>query len=76
MTETYPNITWEIESRKVMTGSDWQMGSASMIRAMYLALNAVEQQVVAEGVPIKVALDRQRQWLTACLYSCNMENFK
>jgi hypothetical protein len=68
--------TWEVESRKVMTGSDWQMGAASMIRNMMSALEIMEHQVIAEHIPFTTSLAQRREWLTACLYSCNMENFK
>lgn len=73
--ETYPNITWEVESHKLMTGSEWQLAIASMVRSCYASLELMEQSIKKGNDPLKL-IDGQKKWLTAVLYSCNMENYK
>ena len=75
MSEVFPNITWESESQKVLTGSEWQRGGASMIRSMEAAVELAERDIRAGGDPLK-RMAVIRHWLTICLYSSNMENFK
>jgi len=72
--EKYLNITWEKESCKIFTGSEWQQGSASMIRAMKSGLDLAKININQGNDHIK-CIDNLIKWLTDCLYSCNMENF-
>lgn len=73
-TEIYPNITWEHESHKVLTGSEWQKATASMVRAAYSNLESMEQQIKDGKDPLEV-LEGGKEWLTDCLFSANIENF-
>lgn len=75
MKEVFPNITWAEESKKAMTGTDWQKAEASSIRHTYIAIQNAELLIKTGEDPLKV-LESVRGWLTRCLYSCNMENFK
>lgn len=74
MSEVYPNITWEVESNKVMTGSEWQMATASMVRSVYASMQLLEESIKKGNDPLKL-IDGRKRWLTAVLYSCNMENY-
>lgn len=73
--EVFPNITWEAEAHKVMAGSEWQRSDASSIRCFHAAIQLAEQDIKEGADPLK-RLAVIRHWLTLCLYSCNMENFK
>lgn len=58
-----------------MTGSEWQKGEASMIRAVYASMELMEQGLKEGKDPLEM-IQARKEWLTKCLYSCNMENFK
>lgn len=75
MPEKFPDITWEAESAKVMTGSEWQLSGASMIREFHSVLNLMRSEIEKGADPVK-QIESWQHWLTLCLYSCNMENFK
>lgn len=73
--EVYPNISWEKESQKLFTGSDFQKGAASTLRSVEAELQGMEAQLKAGVDPLALTA-RARVWLAQCLYSSNMENFK
>lgn len=75
MSETFPNITWEAESAKPMTGTEWQKSGASSIRSFHAAIGLAGRDIQSGADPLQ-RLASIQQWLTLCLYSCNMENFK
>jgi hypothetical protein len=75
MTETYPNITWAVESEKVFDGDDFSKGTASMARAMEAGLQGMEVELAGDEKALK-QIRGMRQWLAGCLYSANMNNFK
>jgi len=70
MPETYPNITWEVESAKPFSGSDYQKGSYDTLLSFKSELD------LRKAVLPPVHYNQMVQWLASCLYSCNMNNFK
>lgn len=75
MSEAYPNITWEVESKKAWSGDKFQEGSTSMVRHVYCELQRMEKAINEGKDPIE-SINWAKDWLTKCLYSSNMENFK
>lgn len=75
MSETYPNITWAVESQKPFDGTEWQKASGAMIRHMECEIRIAEDAIKAGTDPL-VEMARIRSWLTDCLYSANGLNFK
>ncbi|MDB6017661.1 MAG: hypothetical protein JWR19_2150 [Pedosphaera sp.] len=75
MPETYPDITWKEESKKVFAGSDYQSGSFDTIRSCKAEIDLAMEGIRNGADPIKV-LEKSQQWLAKCLYCCNMNNAK
>jgi hypothetical protein len=75
MPEKFPDITWAAESAKPFSGSDWQSGGVSMMRHFHCALNLMRSEIEKGSDPVK-EIEAWQHWLTLCLYSSNMENFK
>lgn len=48
-TETYPNITWEVESNKLFTGDDFSKGSASTLRSVWWGVYGMEPAIKKEN---------------------------
>ncbi len=63
-----PYESWDAESRKLFTGTEWQQGSAATLRDVEAFLQNVEAGVTD--------IKQLRDWLGRCLYACNMENFR
>lgn len=74
MTETYPSITWAVESEKAFDGDDFSKGTASMCRATEAALQGLEIELKDDEKAIKL-IAGMRQWLAKVLYSANSNNF-
>jgi len=68
-------VTWESESAKVFSGTEFQSGSASTLRCVQAALENAKDRISHADDPI-IVIDSVIQWMACCLYSCNMENFK